>query len=109
MPSTRSVFPALPSKTVREVRSGQDRTLTERRQWLRQAAADLVRRTRTEQGLPPTIIDLQALHRVAALLSGNSNDGDGHIRRPDTADIPERPVDDRATPFRVRPSRPHRR
>lgn len=91
-PSIRSVVPALASKTVREPRSAQDQALNERRQSLRLAAADLVRRTRAEQGLPPTIIDLQALHRVAVLLSGTSNDGDGHIRPPNTADVPERQV-----------------
>jgi hypothetical protein len=91
-PSIRSVVPALASKTVREARSAQAQTLNERRQSLRLAAADLVRRTRIEQDLPPTIIDLQALHRVAVLLSGTSKDGDGHIRPPSTADDPERQV-----------------
>jgi hypothetical protein len=85
-PSIRSVVPVLASKTVREARSAQDQPLNERRQSLRLAAADLVRRTRTEQGLPPTIIDLQALHRVAVILNGTSTDGDGHIRPVSTAD-----------------------
>ncbi len=58
-----------------------------------------MRRTRSEQGLPPTITDLQVLHRVAVLLSATSNDGDGHIRRPNTADVPEVPVGERRFGF----------
>lgn len=59
---------------------------TGRSEVLRLAAAEMVRRTRTEQGLPPTVIDRCALRQIAALL-GIGSKRDESQPRPSSRDF----------------------
>lgn len=45
--------------------------------WLRQAAADIAERSRTEQGLPPLIEDPVVLRRVAAIITATAQTAEG--------------------------------
>lgn len=80
IPSAGSAVPAWDSRTMKGERSVHTPIPTGRSEALRLAAAEMVRRSRSEQGLPPTVIDRSALRQIAGLLGLGTNRDEGQSR-----------------------------